>query len=77
MNERIKELLWQVGGHDTKALMHPDDIEKFAELIIKECASLIQSTHTNQLFADVSYDRGYFDGRNDGACMIKQYFGVE
>lgn len=39
MNERIKELLKQVGGYGTKALMHPDDVEKFAKLIMEECAN--------------------------------------
>ena len=40
MNERIKELLEHVGGYGAKALMHPDDVEKFAELIVKECMRL-------------------------------------
>lgn len=44
MNERIKELLEQVGGYGTKALMHPDDVEKFAELIVRECAGIVYKT---------------------------------
>jgi len=40
MNERIKELLEHVGGYGAKALMHPDDVEKFAELIVRECAKI-------------------------------------
>lgn len=46
MNERIDELLEQVGGHGTKALMHPDDVMKFAELIVRKCADA----------ADMAYD---------------------
>ena len=39
MNERIKELLEQVG---VKYVTMPDDTvyEKFAELIVKECAEI-------------------------------------
>ena len=43
MNEQIKELLEQVGGHGTQALMHPDDIEKFSKLIINSCIEIVMS----------------------------------
>jgi len=36
MNELIKELLDQVGGYGTQALMNPEQIEKFAELLLEE-----------------------------------------
>jgi hypothetical protein len=58
MNERIDELLWQAGGY-TK-LSYPDDtfldgryaltqeqLEKFAELIVRECANVGCETHGN------------------------------
>jgi hypothetical protein len=41
MNERIKEQLEQVGGYGTKALIHPDDVEKCANLLIAECISIL------------------------------------
>lgn len=44
MNERIKELLEQVGGYGAKALMHPDDVEKFAELIVRDVVSTVKRT---------------------------------
>ena len=37
MNTQIQELLDQVGGHDTQALMNSEAIEKFAELLIRRC----------------------------------------
>jgi hypothetical protein len=39
MNERIKELAEQVGWRDGNILMYEEDMEKFAELIVKECAN--------------------------------------
>jgi hypothetical protein len=81
MNERIDELLWQAGGY-TK-LSYPDDtfldgryaltqeqLEKFAELIVRECAQVSEDDIT--------------DG--DACCtntayrisrQIKEHFGVE
>ena len=46
MNERIKELALQA-GFKTDRLGHlfgGDDIEKFAELIVKECADVADCT---------------------------------
>jgi hypothetical protein len=40
MNERIKELAEQVGWRDGNILMYEEDMEKFAELIVRECAEL-------------------------------------
>lgn len=70
MNERIRELIRQAGGHfSTRNLMSnpvqhresielwDDRIEKFAELIVKECAL--------QCLADYDMDR------------ILEHFGVE
>jgi len=76
MNERIDELLWQAGGY-TK-LSYPDDtfldgryaltqeqLEKFAELIVGECASLC---------LDMKYTNPQ---PHHYAVMIKEHFGVE
>lgn len=62
MNERIKELLEQAG---VKYVTMPKDTvyEKFAELIIKECADTVLGFH-NQ-FGDSAH------------AEIKQHFGVE
>lgn len=76
MNERIKELALQAGfktdriGH----LFGGDDIEKFAELIVRECNKVI-------------VNGGYWSGGPLGpkrqctppeiAQMIKEHFGVE
>jgi hypothetical protein len=47
MNERIKELWSQAGGHYNSGNQHTwpeytiDDPEKFAELIVRECVDVI------------------------------------
>lgn len=78
MNERIRELVKQAGGHfSTHNLMsnpvqHKEsielwdkNIEKFAELIINECAETIQD------FVDHRFPASEYPSR------LKRYFGVE
>jgi hypothetical protein len=62
MNERIKELAEQAELHlELQSLK----VEKFAELIVRECTGLIDSMdHSSQYFPHV-------------ADTIKQHFGVE
>jgi hypothetical protein len=64
MNTRIKELAEQCWDKRPEGQLHFDN-EKFAELIIKECADLFTRTHT-----DEQYQR-----RIDKT--IRKHFGVE
>lgn len=76
MNERIKELTRQAGisilyeydGYDGHAAVaNLADIEKFAELIVKECAEI-----ANQYYKGAKHGPGFM------ICEeIKQHFGVE
>jgi len=75
MNQRIKELYDQcfvVLDHDTPNTGF--DIEKFTQLIVRECANEIQ-LFTNELSGE------YYVGFNIGLVLaskiIKQHFGVE
>lgn len=80
MNERIKELAEQAGArtkdvcyghgeyHDEFQLIN-DDIEKFAELIIKECINSIGDE--NSLHASTIYIRTLAEHR------INKCFGIE
>jgi len=68
MNERIKELAEQCGFRSNPDIYDRNqsfDISKFAELIVKECASLFPLT-----FTDEQYQR-----RIDKT--IRKHFGVE
>jgi hypothetical protein len=71
MNNTIKELALQCGAwnqvYDHKSLMvdRHFDIEKFAELIVKECIDICESgtsTHTTS---------------GGAAILIKQRFGIK
>jgi hypothetical protein len=75
MNERIRELWSQAGGHYNSSNQHtwPEytiaDPEKFAELIVRECI-------------DIAQDRANFPGYppndvNDIIDEIREHFGVE
>ena len=81
MNERIKELVKQAGGHfATHNLMsnpvqHREsielwdkNIEKFAVLIVQEC---LDQLHVSDW--DEDYDKGIYWSRE----QIKNHFGVE
>ena len=81
MNERIKELVKQAGGHfSTHTLtsypaqrresiqLWDKNIEKFAELIVKECAHLVGGyTKENEFGTDVK----------EAYEEITKHFGVE
>jgi hypothetical protein len=88
MNERIKELVKQAGGHismrnlASNPVQHiesvelwDDKIEKFAELIVKECADIIQRE------SDKAIRNNTYMGDDVPASVtqwaIKKHFGVE
>ena len=69
MNERIKELAVE-SGIVYLSSVHPSMIEKFAELIIQECASIAKLT-------DSDHGTDYKSGRYWAGIDIQQHFGVE
>jgi hypothetical protein len=82
MNERIRELVKQAGGHfSTHNLMsnpvqHREsielwdkNIEKFAELIVRECAEWLRQP--------VNQTPSSREVMNIAAARLKQHFGVE
>lgn len=50
MNERIKELSKQAGCYYDGMGYGEGNIEKFAELIVKECASLFTLAYTDEQY---------------------------
>jgi hypothetical protein len=79
MNERIKELAEQAGLRFTQLMSNPmvpvvdgkeTDLEKFAELIVRECVAICQDV-------DGEDNIDARSGRQDCAVEIKQHFGVE
>ena len=78
MNERIKELAEQAGGEFYEGFagstnfvkFAEDDFEKFAELIVRECAAICQDVDGEDSIEAKS-------GRQDCAVEIREHFGVE
>ena len=72
MNEKIKQLAEQAGySKDFLAIGLPNNMEKFAELIVQECAGIVDNkievsryVHEAELLRECS-------------TTIKQHFGVE
>ena len=83
MNERIRELAEQAGlEFDNDLALEPEpiyyttqkDLEKFAELIVAECAAIINDIPSSP---QGSWSDGYYEGCTDSAKQIQQHFGVE
>ena len=64
MNERIKELAEQAGFPEWSQKTIGFELEKFAELIVKECVKVCSESGTR-------YDGLWY------ADQIKEHFGVE
>ena len=78
MNERIKELLEEAG---VKYVTMPKDTvyEKFAELIVRECAKEIEFQYGggNLMEDGVTHNPEWDNAVECVSAMIKQHFGVE
>ena len=79
MNERIKELAKEAGlwrQHYDIGEESPERLEKFAELIVKECAEIAVFKDSGTIAtADVAGHMAA--GRSIAARLIKEHFGVE
>jgi hypothetical protein len=84
MNERIDNLLYQAGltaqgCWDELGTYEQEAIEKFAELIVRECAEILMKpeyamNHPEELS---DYNKGWVNGRLLGIEHINEYFGIE
>ena len=88
MNERIQKLMWDAGlnsnyveGFDS---IYSEQLEKFAELIVRECINQVLEEKVSEDWIDKEddiEDRCYLRGNNggivDAVIRIKQHFGVE
>jgi hypothetical protein len=73
MNERIKELLSEAKIYDGSTTQNittcPSDLEKFAELIVRECISTLEEKIHRSI--DNEGDEVWID------LLLKEHFGVE
>ena len=74
MNERIKEL-WVRSGYHADAYVMFTNMEKFAELIVRECCAQIENERP--IFIPTEWDQGSSWGHKNSIDVIKQHFGVE
>lgn len=74
MNERIQELAEQCYHRYSE---HNIDLEKFAELIVKECVSTLNDMHMWQSVNNQNYPTAWHDAVDQGIDAIKEHFGVE
>ena len=73
MNERIKLLMIEAGFFPTELTQVGPSVEKFAELIVKECAEVCYDHSRVAGGVDTEFGYGYKDCGDD----IKRNFGVE
>lgn len=81
MNERIQELAEQAynkanDGTITDIKIPREFIEKFAELIVRECIDCAQGAGLADNVA-VRNGLGFNDGISEAVTHMKQHFGVE
>ena len=79
MNDRIRELADKIWAEEywdkpTTDKLLPLQLNKFAELIVRECTSL--RTELSQFDGSTAYGDGYESGLEDLAETIKEHFGV-
>jgi len=77
MNERIRELMEEAGIYDfvVESMGINEEMEKFAELIVRECLELTLGKDRKQLL-----DKGDLNGANlvqKDIIRVIKHFGVE
>lgn len=75
MNERIKELAHEAGLPTYNPEGVPTKLEKFAELIVRECLSVGEDVANSS--GEGPWFEGYVSGVEEVNRRIKQHFGVE
>ena len=71
MNERIRELAEQAEFSERDLQIQGDNFQRFAELIVRECAN-----HCD-LLLDHKISSEWSRGTHDCSRAIKKHFGVE
>ena len=72
MSKRMSELLWQAGGYtklDGSYSLHESHLQKFAELIVRECIDILPE----KVKIDDIYDANILV---KCGTAIKEHFGV-
>ena len=73
MNERIKELAHEAGLPTYNPEGIPTKLEKFAELIVRECCETVERRYKYSNGTPVSF----WQMSQDVQDLLKEHFGVE
>jgi hypothetical protein len=82
MNQRIKQLaeqtgyIWHASGDPQIYEFTPEKLEKFAELIVKECIDCVRGAGLTDEVA-VKNNLGFNDGLSAAVVNVQKHFGVE
>jgi hypothetical protein len=92
MNERIRELAEQAGvfagdfaGAGLYSIHNKEEVEKFAELIVKECMTMsdeLKAQYLTSRKSTIDFDEKNIYAEGEAACDVlkykmKKHFGVE
>ena len=85
MNERIQKLAEQQGLTGPNYFLSSQELEKFAELIVRECIIIVENNNPcppgtikmYSLLQDEYFDKGWQVAVETKSNQIKKHFGVE
>ncbi len=86
MNDKIKELKQQAlrwSGENVNRNLYTNyeieqkEYEKFAELIVKECAAVISKENEGEFETHTDWGDGYSAGLDTAKTAIQEHFGVK
>ncbi len=82
MNQRIKQLVEQALKHpdtdnDGLTVFDNDELEKFAELIVRECIQVCEPILDEPYEDMTEFGKGLVEGQDVAIERIKEHFGVK
>jgi hypothetical protein len=77
MNERIKELAHEAGLPTYNPEGIPTKLEKFAELIVRECIRELEISRKCDPYTGDLFDCVYNTCIKEQSIMLKEHFGVK
>jgi hypothetical protein len=77
VNEQIKQLAEQAGCTIDRLGYGEGNLEKFAELIVRECVQMCEGNGEYKNHVDTEWGKGLADGIELCKEVMKQHFGVK
>lgn len=77
MNTRLKKLAKQAGFELFEVRLDDTKLEKFAELIVRECAELMKKESEEYYNVGSDYCDHKAEAFDEAVDLVKKHFGVE